>query len=134
MSHVLDASVVLSAVLPDEPRPSRKVVAILDECQEVHVPMLWFSEISNALLTAVIRNRVSEANALRLLAKVSELRVTLDRSHPDLVRVFELARQHGITTYGATYLELAIRTNSVLLTKDATLSKSAKSMGVTVLN
>jgi predicted nucleic acid-binding protein len=46
--------------------------------------------------------------------------------------ILVLARAEGLTTYIATYLELAIRRGLPLQTKDAALIGAAKRSGVTV--
>jgi rRNA-processing protein FCF1 len=45
-----------------------------------------------------------------------------------------MARAEGLTTYDATYLELAVRLKLPLLTKDNELAKEAKQLDVVVLS
>jgi predicted nucleic acid-binding protein len=47
--------------------------------------------------------------------------------------VLTLARTEGLTTYDATYLELALRYSLPLLTKDKTLAAAARRLGVVAL-
>lgn len=47
--------------------------------------------------------------------------------------ILGLARAEGLTTYDAAYLELAIRLNVPLLTKDIDLIGAAKRRGVIAL-
>jgi predicted nucleic acid-binding protein len=47
--------------------------------------------------------------------------------------ILTLARVEGLTTYDATYLELAVRRSLPLLTKDTDLAQAAARLGVVVL-
>jgi predicted nucleic acid-binding protein len=49
-----------------------------------------------------------------------------------LPRLSRLARDHGLTAYDASYLDLALRTGSVLATRDAELQRAAPQAGVTL--
>lgn len=46
-----------------------------------------------------------------------------------LVELVDLAETHGITTYDAAYLELAMRLDRALATQDEVLAKAAKRLG-----
>jgi predicted nucleic acid-binding protein len=43
-----------------------------------------------------------------------------------LREIVSLAREHGLSTYGASYLDLAMRLDLPLATQDASLVKAAK--------
>ena len=50
-----------------------------------------------------------------------------------LREILALARSEGLTTYDASYLELAMRRGLPLATKDAALARAAKRLGVSTL-
>ena len=95
------------------------------------MPSLWPLEVANALLVAerrgVIQPNVSEAFLRRLAA----LRIGVDHETLDLAqpRTLELARQHQLSAYDATYLELAVRLDARLATFDRRLLLAADVMG-----
>ncbi len=98
-------------------------------------PGLWPIEVANALLVAVRRQRIGEAQ----LAAFSELLQTLPMTveDPVLTRalgpVLQLARAQGLSAYDASYLELAMRQASPLATLDARLAQVARQLGVSVI-
>jgi len=49
-----------------------------------------------------------------------------------LTYAWPLAAQHGLTTYDAAYLELAIRRGLPLATLDVSLARAARAEGVTL--
>lgn len=132
MSWVLDASAALSLALPDEATPGLE--KLLLSGGEVAVPALWWYEIANGLASAERRKRLSQAQAHQALESFRILSPKTDlRTGPECSwRLLALAREHGISTYDAAYLELAERLGHELLTLDHALSNAAKKAGVKV--
>ncbi|MBS0350924.1 MAG: type II toxin-antitoxin system VapC family toxin [Proteobacteria bacterium] len=101
---------------------------------EVLVPSLWHTEISNALLLGERCRVVTEAQVIDYLNRLSALPITTDvatvASRRELVMA--LAREHGLTAYDAVYLDLALRTDSVLATFDVQLASAMQAAGGTV--
>jgi predicted nucleic acid-binding protein len=81
------------------------------------------------------RKRITQAEAQRILAWFGRLPITFDAM--DYARatneVLPLARKHGLTTYDAAYLELAVRLKLPLATLDEKLAAACKKAGVPVL-
>jgi predicted nucleic acid-binding protein len=99
------------------------------------VPSLWWYEIANALLMPQKRNRISEADRVRLVSLYGLLPVQTDTAlYPEVVSRFqELALTHALTAYDAAYLELALRKGLPLATFDRKLKKAAEEGGVGVI-
>ena len=68
------------------------------------------------------------------LELIAELPITTDNETNARAwrEIMALARAEGLTTYDATYLELAIRRGLPLQTNDAALITAAKRIGVAV--
>jgi predicted nucleic acid-binding protein len=83
--------------------------------------------VTNALLIAVRRERISIQDALQFLQDLEFLPIRIDTTTKNLVRtgVFPLAEQYSLTVYDAAYLELAIREGLPLATLDDDLRKAA---------
>lgn len=126
MSFVLDASIVLGWMLPDEDSPAADtVVARLLE-QRAQAPSLLALEVSNALLQAERRGRLARADHDALRAAFGALPIAFDAPGPDaLDRTVGLARRHRLTVYDAAYLELAGRRGFPLASLDAALRAAA---------
>jgi predicted nucleic acid-binding protein len=135
MPFVLDSSVALSWVLPDE-QPSR-VDALCDRLIEepAVVPAIWVLEVGNVLLTAARRERISRSELDRLSALLSGLPIETDTDGiaPGLDQVLTIARDNALTTYDAAYLELAQRRSLPLATLDRRLSRVARNMRIQLL-
>lgn len=91
------------------------------------VPMLWHIETANMLLQAERRRRVTEAECIILTQFLATLPIQTDtegarRAHGPILA---LARQHRLTVYDATYLDVAIRRGLPLATRDQELEVAA---------
>ncbi len=133
---VLDASVTLSWCFPDEQSPAAMgVLDLLKAGDQALVPAFWCSEVLNSLLVGERKGRISADQTRAFLEDLRALRPTLDLA--SLERVFqetqELCRQHGLASYDALYVELAMRSGSPLATLDKNQRDAALAVGVTCL-
>jgi predicted nucleic acid-binding protein len=131
-SFVLDGSVILASVLPDEHSAyADEVVARLAREQAV-VPAHWTLEFANGLLVAVRRGRIGDADRRSYLRDVSTFPIEFDSDTAAKAwsDTSELARHHGLTAYDAAYLELARRRRLPLATLDRDLASAAEAEGV----
>jgi len=131
---VLDASITLSWCFPDEQTPaSLKVLDMLKTGDQALVPAFWCSKVLNSLLVGERKGRISADQTRAFLNDLSALRPTLDDA--SLERVFKdvqaLCRQHGLASYDALYVELAMRSGSPLATLDKNQRDAALAVGVT---
>lgn len=67
MTFVLDASVAIAGVLPNE--SSQRAEGVLSRLTATHavVPSLWIYEVASALRSAEFRERLSEADSVLAL-------------------------------------------------------------------
>ena len=72
---------------------------------------------------------------MELIALLEMLEIVVDEETPAraFTRVLDLAREEGLTAYGAAYLELAMRLGIPLASKDADLCDAAERLDVDVL-
>jgi len=135
LSIVVDASVALAWVLPDETNSA--VIAILSDNQDVRwrAPSHWPVEVANGLLMAERGERIDLARVSRSIMILSKLDVVLDYEgvKQAFSRVLPLARVHRLTVYDALYLELAERLGAPLATLDRQLRDAAQTIGVKLL-
>jgi predicted nucleic acid-binding protein len=131
-SFVVDASVAMTWCYPDENSPyAYRVLDALEQAQAV-VPSLWAVEVANALVVGERRHRLVAAEVAHFLGLLSGLSVEVDgetapRATSDTL---SLARTHSLSTYDASYLELAMRRALPLATLDEQLKKAAQAVGV----
>ena len=137
MSFVLDASVAMRWALLDGSSQDREYAdSILVSLAEAHavVPPLWHIEIVSVLRNAEKHGAISEADATAFLQRSARLPIATDNASPIAIRlsIAAIARQHRLTGYDATYLELALREGIPLATLDVELRRAAKEAGVAV--
>lgn len=125
---VVDNSVVMAWCFEDA--TSAYADAVLDALgtAEAVAPAIWPLEVGNVLLAAERKRRLSEASVARFLALLRGLPIAVEQETPErmLTDILSLARTHHLSTYDASYLDLAMRHGLPIATQDTSLSKAAK--------
>jgi predicted nucleic acid-binding protein len=132
---VLDSSVTLSWVFKDEAAPETDALELQARDYGAVIPSLWYVEIGNALLMAEKQKRITREDAKFHIKVITSLPLEPDREnlHYIMEKTLSLARAHDLTTYDAAYLELALRHDIPLATKNKDLRVAAGKLGVAVL-
>ena len=131
---VVDSSAALSWCFEDEASPESDLLFERVRDRGAVVPGLWHLEIANVLLQTERRGRIATGDVATRLELIAQLPITTDNETTARAwrEILALARAETLTTYDATYLELAIRRGLPLLTKDEALIGAAKRCGVGV--
>lgn len=130
---VLDASVALAWLFEDETDARAEAVAdALGRDRTAAVPMLWYYEMANAILTAARKGRLPEDRAREYWDRVAAMPLEVDERQPGTQRMFRFAADHGLTAYDAAYLDLAAHLRCPLATLDKRLIAAAKAAGIAV--
>jgi predicted nucleic acid-binding protein len=126
VGFVLDSSVALAWLLPDEGSATVDALADRLERESADVPAIWSLEVGNALLAATRRTRIDIADVDTSLAALAALPIRPDRAvgPEELAAVVALAAHHGLTTHDASYVELAQRRQLPLATLDRKLREA----------
>ena len=129
---VLDCSVTMAWCFEDEGNEKTMEVLQALKSSKAIVPSLWPLEVSNVLLIAGRKKRVTELQTARLIDALASLPIVVDQTTAAkaMHSIFLLAKKTDLTVYDAAYLELAIREEIPLATLDAQLIKACKKMGV----
>ncbi len=132
---VLDCSVAMAWCFADE--PDAVADAVLDRLSEdvALAPSIWPLEVANVLLVAERRGRINAAAAARFLDLLAALPITIDETTRERAwgPIAGLGREHGLSSYDAAYLELAMREGVPLASRDAKLRSAAEASGVPVM-
>ena len=132
MAFVLDSSVTLAWLLPDETNIHTDALADRLEQENAHVPSIWSLEVGNALMMARHRQRITEKEFDRCISAFSSLPIKVDPP-AELANVLAIAQRFTLTSYDAAYLELARRLGFPLATLDQELRRACKTLRVAVL-
>lgn len=135
-SLVLDASTALAFCLADERGDISKPA--LRQLQEsmLLVPAHWWIEITNALLQAGRRKRITAAEREDCFQLLMELNLKVVDMSPHVIteEVLQLAELYKLTGYDACYLHIAVQQQIPLATLDKALQSAAKLSNISVLN
>ena len=133
MRFVLDNSVVVGWFLEDQATPYTDVVSVLLEQDQAVVPALWELEFANVLRTACRKERLTADEAHQIIEQICALPIVIDRETPGPAELLALALRYNLSSYDAAYLELALRLQIRIATKDEPLRAAAEAAGVGVV-
>lgn len=131
---VVDNSVVMTWCFADEANDyADQVLDSLVQVQAV-VPAIWPLEVGNVLLVAQRRQRLAPAAVPQFLAMLNQLNIQVDQEPPQrmFTEILNLARECQLSTYDASYLDLAMRSGLPMATLDKALRKAAVKMEVPI--
>lgn len=129
---VVDASVALAWCFPDEASAYADAILVALEGRTVLVPAVWPLEITNAVAVAERRKRIGPPEVRRFIELLEGLTIRQDALPvaASVSNILPLAREHGLSAYDASYLEVAIRHGAPLATLDSGLEKAGRKAGV----
>jgi predicted nucleic acid-binding protein len=133
---VLDCSVSISWIFPDEHSDYAEEVLRLLESQQAIVPSIWFLEMANVLLVGERRKRITQTQTTQALSLLNALDILVDNRTENQAfnATLALGREQGIAAYDSAYLELAMRLQIPLATLDERLAAAANRCEVVLLN
>lgn len=129
---VLDCSVCGTWFFSDEHNQYGNKVLDMLVSVPAYVPSIWTLELTNIWLVGERRKRSTQADTKKWSELISSLPITVEEiSSLDVFNsVLHLARIYNLSSYDASYLELAMRKCFSLATLDKKLKAAAKSAGV----
>lgn len=128
---VLDCSMTLAWAFEDEGTPyTEHVRDLLQTGSMALVPSLWTLEVGNGLRSAERRGRIDWPDMQRFVELLEGFAIRVYPVDDALGRVLRLAREQQLTTYDASYLDLAMREDVALATLDGPLRTAADRVGV----
>ncbi len=136
MRFVLDNSVVMRWLFGDGEQAaieySNYILDLLaQEENGAIVPCIWALEVGNVIVRAESRGLLPEARSAAFLGILQNMPIDIDtRSNQQVLGdTLQLARRYKLSTYDASYLELALREGLALATNDDALRKALASAG-----
>ncbi len=132
---VLDNSIAMRWILESNKEADQLyAIDVLQslENQEALVPNLWHLEAANVLLNAEKRSDITLGEIEGFIAQLENLPIHIDHltAQQSFSRTLTLGRTYNISSYDASYLEIAIREAIPLATLDKNLVKAASAANV----
>lgn len=133
MAFVVDSSVVYGWFIVNQTTAYTEAIAQQLETERAVAPNLLQLEYANVLRTACKRGRLTARVAREVVDHIQALPIEFDPQPPLPSTVLSLALRFDLTTYDATYLELALRAQLPIATQDEALAEAAWAAGVGVV-
>ena len=134
MAFVLDCSVTMAWVFPDEATEETGLLRDSLLAGRAVVPAIWPIEVGNVLRVATARSRIRPEDWARIRTNLEALPIEIDPVSASRVwgSVLELAHERRLSVYDAMYLELAVRMRLPLATLDGALAAAGSAVGAEV--
>ena len=134
MILIADASAVGSFLLWDEAGPYADFARTACLVHDVHVPVIWPTEVASLISVAHRRGRVDDEQRDVAARQAEELlQGVAVAADPTISLIVRRGRATGLSAYDTTYLLLAERTGGAILTGDGPLARVAEASGLQVL-
>jgi predicted nucleic acid-binding protein len=133
---VIDNSVVMSWCFQDE--TSKYTDAVLGHLEEAtaYVPAIWPLEVGNVLLVAERRKRLSQADSSRFISLLFDLPIIVEQELPErmLSEILSLAREYKLSSYDASYLDIAMRKGLPIASTNKHILAAAKRSNIPIVS
>lgn len=132
---VLDCSITMSWCFEDEADATSDQALDALRSIEAVVPAIWPFEVANVLLVAERNKRLTRAASARFVTLLDALPIEVQAplGLGEIGEVLLVGRSHGLSSYDAAYLHLAMRTGAILATLDKALKRAARKCRIAVM-
>ncbi len=127
---VLDASVAVKWVLNEESSDSAHdmLIRLTESNTRYHIPSLFYVELANVLWKRGRRGDIGEAAAREALVMLRALPLIIHPVESLVGLALDIALEHGIAAYDATYIALSELLRLPLITADDVLWRKLHSL------
>lgn len=126
----MDASVTLAWAFGDEAEEYSDSVLETLIHRDATVPGIWVLEVTNVLALGERRGRLTPAASARFVGLLESLPIRVEPMPIGIGYMVSLARETGLSSYDAAYLELAASRGVPLATRNAALKEAATRRGL----
>jgi len=130
---VLDASATLAWLFDED--ASGDLLGPIFAAGEMVAPVIWRLEIVNAILVRERRKLLTPAQSGHLFALLDEweVEVVVEPEGRSLSALAQTARPHQMSSYDASYIEVAISLGLPICTLDGNMQRAALALGIPLL-
>src|SRR5258708_23362877 len=133
---VLDTCITMAWCFEDEATPyTEELLNLCADGTAIHVASIWPLEVTNVLLNAQRKGRVTEKRIQEFLEILLKLPIHIDQvlMKRAVYDIRKLAQSHRLTSYDGAYLELALREDLPLASLDDDFKKAAVASAVLLI-
>ena len=130
MAFVVDASVSIGWIVKNQVTDYTEAAERALATAQVHVPALWWLEMTNILRTGCRRRTITSIEAQDFIKVLDSFPIRVEPLECRASELLGLALRHDLTSYDAAYLDLALRLQLPIATQDAALREAALASGV----
>lgn len=132
VAFVVDNSVVVAWLYEGQANAYTERVLESSGTSTLHTSFIWPAEFANAATVMVKRGILTDELGTAMIQMTDTLGLLVDRTPVDLRALYQVSRRFGLSAYDASYLELAMRLNIPLATRDTALMKASQTLGLFV--
>lgn len=129
MPLIVDASVAVAWFVRNQASSYTDRVRRRARRERLHVPAVWPLEFANALWQLQRRELLSAAQVDAIVGLAEPLDIVVHDDTPPPRRLLAIAREHDLSAYDASYLELALRLRYPVACRDGPLKKALRAAG-----
>ena len=138
MNLVVDCSFFMSSILPDETQ--ERIDSIFGQIAQneftVYAPSIFYLECTNVLVSSLNRQRINQENFEEYTNLLKLMPITIDQfaSTPESIySIGKLAKKYNLSSYDASYLDLAIRLEAHVASLDKKLNAACIQASVNLI-
>jgi len=138
MNLVTDCSFIMSSILPDENQTKIEDIykQIGEGIYKVYVPSIFYLECNNVLLCSLRKKRINKDNYNDYSEILGSLPINIDNfssTADSFYTIGNISNQYNLTSYDASYIDLAIRMGAAIATLDKNLANACKQANLELL-
>ena len=130
MPFIVDASVVVAWFARNQASGYTDRIRRQARNQRLHVPAVWPLEFANALWQLQRRKLLSDGQVDTIIDLAELLDIVVHGKSLAPRRLVEVARNHDLTAYDASYLDLALGLRYPVACRDGALKRALRAAGV----
>jgi predicted nucleic acid-binding protein len=127
---IVDASVTVAWFVRNQATAYTDRIRRLARSERLHVPAVWPLEFANALWQLERRKLLSDRQVDTIIGLVDPLDIIVHKETSAPRRLLELARNHRLSAYDASYLDLALALRYPVACRDGALKDALRAAGL----
>jgi predicted nucleic acid-binding protein len=127
---IVDASVAVAWFVRNQATGYTDRVRRQARGERLHVPAVWPLEFTNALWQLERRKLLSDRQVNTIIDLAEPLDIVVHRDAPVPRRLLAIAREHDLTAYDASYLDLALALRYPVACRDGALKDALRAAGL----